>query len=274
MGDWTNRLSMVFDVDKMMFTSITENLKIKKREIDEIIAVYYLASPDNEKEDISSLAQFFIPAMIIKGMVKSYQELKQYYFQNSKETTYSDMEILESENKTLIAENSKLKSEVNRLKSEYKRDIEADNVALKREIETLKDQLEESRQMESELYALREAVFDMDYEFDEDEIADVDIPEVNAIIVGGHENWHNKLRDELPDTFKYLEGFNERFDIGLLDNVDYVLFFTGYMNHSVYYKAIDYCRKHGVNVGYLKSIAVEYSKQEIEKIVRKNRNNR
>lgn len=264
-------LSFIFDTEELIYTSIIEKLKISQKEIEEICALYFMLY---RNQNLIESTKFLITGIILKMSLKAFKEVKDYYFKNNKETLYIELEELENkikycekDNNRLKEENNILKNEIYKLKNEYKKGLEIEIIKLKKEISNLKQELQEQKENEKELFALRETLFEIgkrnevvEYEVIEE---NVKIPNVKAIIIGGHENWRRKLQEELPNTFRFIDGNKENFNIQILNDVDYIFFYTAYMSHGTYYKVINYCKKNNIEIGYISNTSIDLAKHEI-----------
>ena len=158
------------------------------------------------------------------------------------------------------------------MRSDYKDNIERENLELKREIEKLKNSIDDNKNIKREQDDLKKMLFhsDLDNVNRSTRIFDSNfdkIKPVNAIIVGGYEKWQQKLRQKLPETFDFISVDNKTFDVSILKNQDYVFYYTDYLNHALYEKTIQYCRKNSIVVEYLKNTSIERVLSEIyEKI--------
>ena len=83
----------------------------------------------------------------------------------------------------------------------------------------------------------------------------------DVVIIGGHINWQNKLKELFPgwkyiapDAYKTVDG-------SMLENKDKVYFYTEYINHVSYYKFIAAVRDKKIPFGYIGS-------NNIDKVVR------
>ncbi|MGV8167509.1 MAG: hypothetical protein ACLKAL_08680 [Alkaliphilus sp.] len=258
-------LSMIFDTEDIMFPSLTQHIPLLSKDIEELTALYYIKNKNQNKEEAS---KFLITGIYIKFMIKAYKEIKNYYFKNNKETMYFEIEkkeeeiyTLSQENIFLTKENKKLKEEISRLKKEYKESIERENIQIKSTLKKKEKEIERLKQQETELLNLREVIFDKKKEI----VAtsrEIVLPNSKVLIIGGHEKWRQKIEEKLPETYTTMDGSNENFSIGILKK-KHIFFCTDYMNHAVYYKAINYCRKNKIEVGYLKSNTTKLTIEEI-----------
>jgi len=104
--------------------------------------------------------------------------------------------------------------------------------------------LVEERKYRNELNALREYIFKVNNDYIP--LASVKtltdyISSNKIIIIGGTKEWRRRFREKYPEL-RSLHGFNENFDTSILVNYDYVFFYTGFMNHATYYKAMSFIR--------------------------------
>ncbi|KXG76723.1 DUF2325 domain-containing protein [Thermotalea metallivorans] len=273
----TDALTFIFDTEELIYTSVTENLTITQKEIEEIISLYFLLY---RNQNLIESTKFLITGIMLRMSLKAFKDAKKYYFKNNQETLYIELESLENkvsyyetENKKLKQEIGSFKSENDRLRNEYKKSLEKRIVEMEKEIDGLKQELEEYKENEKELFALRETMFDLGRRNENAAVynaidKEIKIPHVKALIVGGHENWRKKLQEELPASFKFLDGNKENFDIHILHDVDYVFLYTGYMNHGTYYKIMNYCKKNNITIGYISSTAVDLVKYELVKKIK------
>lgn len=113
----------------------------------------------------------------------------------------------------------------------------------------------------TELVALRNFVYQMKIEDGSPVVSDDSIDSMkkaimdkDVIIIGGHINWHNKLRRIFPKwTFLLTEEF-KTVDGKMLENKEKVYFFTDHMNHMAYGKFVAACRERNIEFGYLATI--------------------
>lgn len=269
-----DHVSMIFDSEDMMFASmLSDNILVNEKDIVELATLYFLMAGNQNREES---AKFIIFGLYLKYTIKAYKDVKDFYFKNNQETMYYQLEkqgkhtiALEDENCLLKRRLEALELENERLKTEYKNSIEKENILLHKEIEKLKRKIDELNKDKKELLGLRDIVLKDGKEEISNHSNDIAIPSINAIIAGGHNNWHDKLKEILPDTFKYLEGSNNNFDTNILDNIDYVFIYTNYMGHGFYYKLINKCKNIDAKIYYINSTSPEYVKKEIFNFINK-----
>jgi hypothetical protein len=78
-----------------------------------------------------------------------------------------------------------------------------------------------------------------------------------VMIIGGHTNWTSKIKRMFPN-WSYIEANDSvRVNPSMLDNMDYVYFFTDIMCHKVYGKYIQALRTKKLDYGYIHSINIQ-----------------
>lgn len=187
----------------------------------------------------------FTTGIYFKGLSKAYLKVKEEYFKQHKDTLCLQQEVSEKKIKELQdlvkqteEEKKPLLNQIEKLKNEYKKGLEKENLKLKKEIEKLKKSLEESKANDEELFKLRNYIFEkQEYEEDLDLEEEIEIPDIKVIVIGGHESWVSRIKEELPSSFEFVSGFKENFDLKVLENAELVLFVTNSMAHSTYYRA-------------------------------------
>lgn len=55
------------------------------------------------------------------------------------------------------------------------------------------------------------------------------------------------------EKINLLPFINENFDSDILNNIDFIFFYTNYLSHKLYYKVINIAREQNINVGYIKN---------------------
>ena len=127
-----------------------------------------------------------------------------------------------------------------------------------------------------ELITLREHVFNETEE-------DIDIPEKTIqeyikaienkkiIVIGGHANWVNKMKDMFKNwTYVNFKSTSTIDDSILNNSTEYVFFFTDFIKHHVYYRFMNLVREKHIPFGYIGSININKCiKQIAEEIAAK-----
>ena len=109
-----------------------------------------------------------------------------------------------------------------------------------------------------ELIALREYAYNSEHEDDaisEDKLPDMvkAIADKKIVIIGGHINWQNKLKQMFPEWIFVHPDAYKTVNAGMLEDKEKVYFFTDYINHISYKKFIAIARERNIPFGYIGS---------------------
>ena len=133
--------------------------------------------------------------------------------------------------------------------------------ASKQTVEDAERKIEALEADREELIALRNFVYNLKDEIipEEDELSKMKdiISNKRIAIIGGHQNWHNKLKKLFPEwTFIYMDEF-KTVTINMLEHHDYVFFYSDYLSHKSYNKCVAMLRDNKIQFGYLHGINPE-----------------
>ena len=245
--------------------------------IDEIILSYIKSNSGDI--DLKVILQTVINGIFIKSLINEYKKSRTLYFQNNQETLFFKINSLEEKLSNIEKEkvdilakvnyleqekysfDKILNSEINNLNKKHKFEVST----LQSRIEELENQLLSEKKYRNELNELREYLFKVNNNYvpsDSKETLDYYIARKNIIIIGGTKEWRRKFREKYPEL-RTLNGFNGTFDTNILSNYDYVFFYTGFMNHATYYKAINFIRSHDIKFGYIGKTNMELVEDEL-----------
>ena len=123
----------------------------------------------------------------------------------------------------------------------------------------LKEQLDSDRK---ELVALREHVYSLTENDEADITVSVDemkeyLNSLRVIIVGGHSNWRQKMKQEFKDWVYIEPSVSGTLEASVVDKADYVYFFTDTISHSTYFKYMNIVKEHGVDFGYIHGVNID-----------------
>lgn len=172
----------------------------------------------------------------------------------------TDKEKTTEDTAKYIAENEGLKRKINE-QERMIHDLQKQCREQEKESGKINQQLLAWKDERTELVALRNFVYQMKIEDGSPVVSDDSIDSMkkaiidkDVIIIGGHINWHNKLRRIFPKwTFLLTEEF-KTVDGKMLENKEKVYFFTDHMNHMAYGKFVAACRERNIEFGYLATI--------------------
>ena len=227
----SERFHFVFNTLKLSFTSIVENSRTDKRTFQQLAIAYYIATPHNERSE-ESLRDYIIAATIIYRLVQAYNDVKEYYFANNKESMYTETEELEIDKRKLHLEKRNLEQIIEELSGEIN---EQD-----RKIRRLEEDLAAAKNTKTELIALREMVFQQNQS---NEILAgqgknySELKSLKAVFIGGRPAWQKKMKEFLPNA-TFIDTAVLHFDTGLLRDTD-VYVNTTYINHAIYYRVVE-----------------------------------
>ncbi len=281
------------------FGNITENLfiinklninhlfkSLSERDIEEIILANIKSRRIKNPEDMINNV---ICGVFIKSLINEYKNSKDLYFKNNKETLLYKIDDLEGRLATIEKENLNLKIELNNVADEKNSFNEALNYEINKiekshkiqinemnsKILELEKCLLEERKYRNELNTLREYVFEVNNEYipkEREKTLDSYIDCSKILIIGGTKEWRRRFREKYPNL-RTLSGFNENFDVAILGGYEYIFFYSGYMNHATYYRAMNFIRANVLKFGYIGKTnmeLVEYElMDEIKKLINK-----
>lgn len=147
------------------------------------------------------------------------------------------------------------------------RELQRDADEAVNRIQALETDREELIALRNYAYSQRDEDDDIPEEDELSKMRDV-ISEKKIAIIGGHQKWHNKLRKLFPKwSLIYMDEYKSVTE-SMLENKDFVFFFTDYITHKSYKKCVRMLRDKGIEFGYLKGINSEiYVKRIYEKVV-------
>lgn len=274
-------LQNLFIINKLDINNLFYNSDFLN--IDDIILSYLKLNYNNL--DIDLTIQSLITGIFIKSLINEYKKAKSLYFENNQETLFFKIDSLEEnlnklqdENKQLNSNlhilkeekaifNETLESNINKLNKNHK--LEINN--LQNKIKELENQLIEEKEYRNELNALREYIFKVNNNYVPSictEKLEHYICYTQILIIGGPREWRRKFREKYPNL-KTLNGFNEKFEISILKNVDFIFFYTGFMNHATYTRAMNFIRLNKIKFGYIGKTNIELVEEEIIEEIKK-----
>ena len=245
--------------------------------IDEILLAYIKAG--NTSLDPKIIIQTIVNGIFIKSLIKEYKKSKDLYFENNQETLLikidslqKKLNIIEKENKDFLYkialldnENINFKSILNNKICKLNKENSLQLSHMQNKINHIEKQLLSEKAYRNELNTLREYIFKVNNDYipsPSKNTLEYYIKNKNIIIIGGTKEWRRKFRENYP-TIRSLNGFIATFDVNILAQCDYVFFYTGYMDHATYYKAINFIRSHKIKFGYIGKTNIDLVEEEI-----------
>jgi hypothetical protein len=274
-------LKNIFIINKIDMNELFNDLE--DIDIDNLILSYL--KWDYEKLEPEVVIQTIINGIFIQSLISKYERARELYFKNSHETLYFELNALQEKIEKLEKENKDMKSEVkllrkdnenfdktlnneiNKLNKIHKSEV----IDVKKDVKVLENKLDEERKYRNELNALREYMFDVKNQYipiKPDKTLDHYISDKNILIIGGTKEWRMKFKQNY-NQIRTLTGFNDNFDMSILKNMDYIFFYTGFMSHSTYNKAMRFIRVNQVKFGYIGKTNVDLVEEEIIEEIKK-----
>lgn len=274
-------LENLFIINKLNINHIFRDSEFLN--VDKIILSYIRTEKETDKKLI---IQSIVNGIFMQCLINEYKNSRNLYFKNNEEALFFELNTLEKKLNSAENENriikfkhedlSKQKSlydknlnyEINRLNNIHK--IEMKNMEDK--IKSLENNLLEERVNRVEIESLREYELNVNSEHvpcDSDKPLSYYIENKKILIIGGDKEWRRKFRSKYPEI-RTLNGFNENFDISILNNSDHIFFYTKYMNHPTFYKAMNFIKLNQCKFGYIGKTNMDFVEQEIIEKISKN----
>lgn len=144
-----------------------------------------------------------------------------------------------------------------------------ENAELKKKIEKLNLQISqysvEREKDKKELVGLRNLVYEFSGNVEPEQVqSKISIEEmgeylnkdVKGVIIGGHINVHNKLDKYIPKWKKFSP--ETKISLNAIKNNDIVVMFSDYLNHSSYFRVIDWIRESDCKLLYIHNVNMDY----------------
>ena len=133
------------------------------------------------------------------------------------------------------------------------------------EIARLRDQLDTQQK---ELTALRDHVYNLTEEDEAGETVSAQemkdyLKTLRIIIIGGHKNWRQKMKQEFPDWTYIDASVSGTMETSVVDKADHVYFFTDTISHSTYFKYMNVVKEHNVDFGYIHGVNIENNMRQM-----------
>lgn len=265
----------IFIINKLDINQFFYNCKNFK--LDKVILAFIKRGIKNFKT--ATIFQSIISVAFIQQLIEENRRIRELYFRDNDVGLSYQINSMESKLQNVEAENRELKEkiafleqklsgieekhnmDINKLNKEHKTEV----IELKNEIEEILNQLVEEKKFKLELSNLREYVFQVKNEYSpasSNKSLKQYIENKKILIIGGPKDWRRKFREKYPDI-KTLNGFNMNFEMSILNNMDYIFFYTGFMNHSTYYRAMNFIRTHQTTFGYIGKTNIELVEEEL-----------
>lgn len=172
-----------------------------------------------------------------------------------------------STNDDYIAEIDSLCKKLNQRNMDYDY-LKSQYSSLSAEKKRLEGMLAAYENDRTELIALRDYVYSL--KSDTSEFTDVSVDDMrkiveekNYVIIGGHDNWIKKIKNEFPNWTCILPNQSRTVDTKVLENSEKVFFFTDHLDHSTYNKYINVLREQKIPFSYLHGVNLDQIVRQI-----------
>lgn len=254
---------------------------------DKIILSYVRTQSKNMNSEL--LVPSIISGIFMQSLINEYKKSRSIYFKDSGEVLNNELDSLKEKFNYIENENRNLKMQVENLKNEkvlYDRNLTNELNKLNREhqqeikaledkIEVLESNLRSEKKRRIEIENLREYELNANNDLQNWDLS-INLQKYiglkKIIIIGGDKEWRRKFRMKYPQI-RTLNGFNDNFDISILLSCDYIFFYTKYMNHSTFYKAMNFIKLNKCKFGYIGRTNMDLVEQEIGEQINKYENN-
>lgn len=245
---------------KINTDELARNTIFSKQEVDSIIYNFLLVYKE-DKDTISKkdLNQMIISMFYTAALNKEYKNLKKSYSKDVNEDYLLELDSIQKNLKTKVAE-LQYTTETLKQKEEFiekrKIDYEQEIIKKDREINKLKDSLNDYESLKEEVSKLREIIFnveDINNEVDmEDEEYIINYNELNKLnitVIGGNTPWVKKMKEVLPN-WNFITSEQRTLSLEFIKNSSLILINTN-MAHALYYKTMGIIKKFNINYEYI-----------------------
>lgn len=250
---------------------------ISSKDIQDIRSIYY----QMEQEE-APYSEFFTNAVYTILLLRTLAQYEKGYDELIECSEKQKREIYKSEQISVAAKQimtdysvkKKALEEENRQLKEQMAEMEKHLNSTAAELEKEK---QEKKQEKKELIALRNYVYENGHGLNTSEEMNTDLTveemkedlkKRNVIIIGGHQNWNNKMKAIFPD-WTYIAAEQKVVTETMIANKELVLVFEEHCKHSLYYKVISSLGEN-TKLGYIgKSVNIDLCVEKIYELAHK-----
>lgn len=247
--------------------------------LDDLILAYLKI---NEKDFNDELfISTIVSGIFFKILIKEYKENKNIYWDNSPQKFINKLKATEEELLKVNTEKNIITKRLDNFQKQkdiYVQQLEFETISASREITKLQNDVKnlelrllQEQNYKNELNELREYVISINEPYipkEMSETLETLILNKKIVIWGGSKEWRRKFRDKY-EQIRTLNGFNENFDVSVLNNIDMVFFYTKFMNHATYYRAINLLKQKQIPFSYIGKTNLELVEAELAEEVKK-----
>lgn len=256
-------VGVLFNLQHLETSCLERDVKVTDKDVEAIFKAFefFKRGPASAKDTDVLLILYYFTVLL-----KAYNQVKEEFFKNNKETMFAEIEAVEKEKEALRIEKNRLEEENKRLRSELKSIQNQTHTIqkLEQDIEKMKEQLKAEQAKNAELNALREFIFSLKGEKEEAKEEEVKPVEIKGVFVGGYDSLLSKLKPYLPN-FAFVPGDLKRFDESILDNAEVLVLHPEYLSHALYYFAVDEAKKRNIPILFVNGTNINKIVKKVEK---------
>jgi hypothetical protein len=251
--------TFIYDYESLSSVSLYDNVDFNTEDIEELVYLYISYNDDIVNKE--QFECFMEDSFHIKVLCKAYRKAKEFHKRNNQENLFLEVDNAQKEAEKY--KNLYIQEKISKEQLIQKKELEL--IEKEKEISLLKNKInkmslnnKEDEAQKDELISLRNFMFENSNSCAEEQI-DVSINElINNInncsiaIIGGHPNWQKKMKEYLNKvTFISVEvTLNE----DIIRDKNLIIFNTSYLNHSIYYKAINVINRNNIKIAYINDV--------------------
>lgn len=268
---------MELDSNMALFAKEKQNINrfiigsqgISAKDIQDIRSIYYQMEEEN-----APYIEFFSNAVYTLLLIRTLAQYEKGYDELIEQSEEQKRQIHRSERLSAAAKQTIADfSQKEKILEEENKKLKEQLVEMEKRLNSTAAELErekqEKQQEKKELVALRNYMYENGqntYEELENELTleemEEDLKERNVAIIGGHQNWNNKMKAIFPD-WTYIAAEQKVVSESMLSKKELVLVFEEHCKHSLYFKVISSIGQ-DTKLGYIgKSVNIDLCVKKI-----------
>ncbi|WP_242966771.1 hypothetical protein [Desulfosporosinus sp. FKA] len=269
-------LRNLFIIDKVDIDRIVS--KVNQDDLNKVMLALLKTSAAT-KFDNTQIVQSVVFGYLVKMLLNQYLKAKELYFSQNEENLSSELRVLKEKYNCALLEKDNAEIQAKKLTHEIANyELKLKDMLLKqsksyeerinklnKEVDGLKNSLDREMKNRQELFQLREFFFELRNDYLPTETS-LDLSKIitdkKLLIIGGTQEWRKRLKDKFPAILT-MDGFNDKIEFRSFGEIDFVLFYTGYMSHNTYYKIVDFLKEKDIPLGYIGKTNIDLVECEI-----------
>lgn len=259
-------------------------LPANKKEAERLVKEILATSPYSEDEKLEKYYYVYL-GLFFKQIIEENKTMRSFFYETETDEQLLEVKRLKEEleaekqkSNTLEKKLTEKEKEINEIKKKHQAEwnhVTQENRKYRDIVNNLDDALNSQHE---ELHYLRELSYELEQEFNEavskkptdalsfflEEIASKKI-----VIVGGHPNWKNKVKERIPSVI--FVDKDTHFDSSFLATADFVYYQIDHLSHGVFYRTHPIVKKENVPFGFIPSGNVNITLLQMEHEWEKNK---